>query len=64
MTHKQKCIGYCKEYLSTYSLTGIFSYSLFENYYRKFHGSNGNPYTVGLHAADYIIINTNKNVQL
>lgn len=64
MTHKAQCIEYCKGYLSTLSLLDIFSLSLFESYYRKFNGSIGNAYTVGLHAADYIILNTNIKQEL
>lgn len=62
MTHKEKCIQYCKAYLATLQLLEIFSNALFESYYRKHNGSTGNAYTVGLHAADYIILNTKKEM--
>lgn len=64
MTHKQKCIEYCKGHLSTLTLTEIFSTNLFDSYYRKHNGSNANPYTFGLHAADFIITNTKKEKEL
>lgn len=60
MTHKQRCISYCNEYLQTLSLDNIFSQALFNHYYRKNHGYMGNPYLVGLNAADLMIRETNK----
>lgn len=63
MTHKQRCIAYCKQYLQQLSLDNIFSLATFNHYYRKHNGSTGNAYLVGLHAADLIINSTNLKTQ-
>lgn len=55
MTHKAKCIQNAKDYLTQLQFANIFSISLFEHYYRKNNGSNGNAYLVGLNAGDLMI---------
>ncbi len=51
------------EYLQQLSLTFAFSLSLFNHYYRKHNGANGNAYLVGLNAADLMIREFNLQTQ-
>lgn len=55
MTHKQECIDTCMEYLQQLSLVFAYSQSIFNHYYRKHNGANGNAYLVGLNAAEMMI---------
>lgn len=57
MTHKENCIQHCKDYLQSRSLIAYFNSKDFEHIYRKFNGAQGNAFSIGLNAADYIIIN-------
>jgi hypothetical protein len=51
------------EYLQQLSLEFTFSQSLFNHYYRKHNGANGNAYSIGLHAAELMIKETNTQIQ-
>lgn len=55
MTHKQRCIDHCKDYLQQLSLPDVFCTKAFQHYYRKHQGAQGNPFNVGLSAADMMI---------
>jgi hypothetical protein len=57
MTHKQKCIQQCKDFLNSRNLSQYFNSADFEHIYRKFDGANGNAFSIGLSAADFIIFN-------
>lgn len=57
MTHKQRCIDNCMQYLEQLQLGYAFSTSIFNHYYRKNHCCTGNAYLVGLNAADMMIKN-------
>ena len=57
MTHKAKCIDNCMQYLEQLQLANIFSPSIFNHYYRKNKGNEGNAFFVGLNAADMMIHN-------
>lgn len=57
MTHKEECIYYCIDLLQSRSLLHVFNKQLFEHYYRKNDGYNGNAYLVGMHASDLMINN-------
>ena len=57
ISHKQQCIGHCKDYLQNLNLSEYFNTTDFEHIYRKFNGAQGNAFSIGLHAADFIIIN-------
>lgn len=56
MTHKEKCVQHCKDYLHTRELSQYFNSTDFNHIYRKFNGAQGNAFSIGLTAADYIII--------
>lgn len=58
MSHKQQCIEHCKDFLQQLNLSQYFSESLFMHVYRKQQGSQGNAWSVGINAADYIILNS------
>ncbi len=58
MNQKQKCIACCKQFLQQLQLEKYFSISLFNHYYTKNSGSLGNPYNVGMNAADFILFNS------
>lgn len=58
MTHKQQCIQHCKEFLQQLNLAQYFNESLFMHVYRKQNGAHGNAFSVGIDAADHIIINS------
>ena len=57
MTHKENCIKHCKEYLQSKSLDAYYNSTDFNHIYRKFNGAQGNAFSIGLSAADYIIFN-------
>ena len=57
MSSKKYAIQCCKEYLNSKNLGRYYSTTDFEFYYRKFKGASGNPYYIGISAADYIISN-------
>lgn len=57
MSHKQECICYCIDLLTSRNLAHIYNKHLFEHYYRKNHCCSGNAYTVGLNAMDFLINN-------
>ncbi len=57
MTHKQKCVEHCKEYLDSLNLSAYYNSTHFEHIYRKFNGAQGNAFSIGLNAADFILIN-------
>ena len=63
MSNKQKAISHCKNYLNQLQLSNIFSESIFLHYYRKNNGANGNPFFIGINAADLIIRET-KNLNI
>jgi hypothetical protein len=63
MTHKEECICYCIDHLNSRSISGAFNFKTFEYYYRKFNGSCGNAYLVGINAADIMIENFKSNKQ-
>ena len=56
MTHKENCIDHCKQYLQDLSLSDIFDEKHFNHYYRKHNGGMGNAFTIGLKAADMMIV--------
>jgi hypothetical protein len=58
MTQKEKCIQHCKDYLQSLQLLQSFNSEDFNHVYNKFNGSQANPYTFGLRAADHIISNS------
>jgi hypothetical protein len=55
MSHKQSCICECREHLQSRNLTHVFNQKEFESTYKKFKGSQGNAFTIGLRAADEMI---------
>jgi len=55
MTHKQRCIQHCKDYLDRFDCSHYYNSSDFEHIYRKFNGAQGNAFSIGLDAADYIL---------
>ncbi len=57
MSHKEKCVQYCKEQLQNLQLSQYFNAKDFEHIYRKYNGAQGNAFFVGLNAADFIIHN-------
>ena len=57
MTHKAKCIQHCKDFLAEKNLSQHFNTADFNHIYRKFNGYECNAYSIGLDAADFIIIN-------
>lgn len=57
MTHKEKCIQHCKEHLNNLLLSQYFNAADFNHIYRKLEGAHANAFSIGLDAADYIIIN-------
>ena len=58
MTHKQLTMQYCIEHLNGRNLSAFFNKADFEHIYRKFNGANGNAFSIGLSAADFIISNS------
>jgi hypothetical protein len=50
-------------YLQQLSLAFAYSQSIFNHYYRKHNGANGNAYLVGLNAADLMIKEFNLQTQ-
>lgn len=54
-THKQACINHCKDYLNTRECGQYYNEADFMHIYRKFNGANGNPFYVGMDAADFIM---------
>lgn len=59
MTHKQRCIANAMEYLQARGLEMVFDSSIFQYFYRKNNGYTANAYTLGLAAADMMILNYN-----
>lgn len=57
ITHKYRCISFCKEYLNELGLSAYFNMPDFMHIYRKFNGAMGNAFYVGMDAADFIIQN-------
>lgn len=55
MTHKEICVCNCREHLQSRSLLHVFDQKVFEHYYRKNHGAQGNAFLIGLNAADLMI---------
>jgi hypothetical protein len=55
MTHKEKCVCYCKEQLSSRNLLHVFDQSILNSYYTKHNGSQGNAFIIGLKTADAMI---------
>ena len=57
MTHRQECIAHCKDNLQSRNLTQVFDQSIFDHYYVKNHGAQGNAFIIGLKTADMMIEN-------
>jgi hypothetical protein len=57
MTQKQKCLQHCIDYLSQLNLSEYFDHKEFNRIYRN-GGSEANPFSFGLSAADAIIRNS------
>lgn len=55
MSHKEKCINYCREQLQNLNLLHYYSEAKFNHVYRKQNGAQGNAWIIGLNAADYIL---------
>lgn len=62
MTHRDKCIGHCFDCLNQLGSGFAFNIELFNHYYRKHNGAQGNAYSIGLNSADLMIreFNTKK----
>jgi hypothetical protein len=60
MTHKQRCIGHAMQYLIDTSQEQVFNQSIFNYYYKKTKKGGGNPFIIGLNAADLMINQTPK----
>lgn len=58
MSHKEQCKQYCKEFLQDLRLNQYYNEAQFQHVYRKQHGANGNAWSIGINAADYIILNS------
>jgi hypothetical protein len=58
MSHKETCIKHCKDYLQQLQLSQYYTEQQFNHVYRKQNGAQGNAFTVGLNAADFIINNS------
>lgn len=58
MTQKAKCIQHCKDYLQQLNLSHYYSEALFMHVYRKQNGAQANAFSIGMNAADHIIINS------
>lgn len=56
MTHKQKCLQHCKDYLTQRNLLAYYCSKEFERIYSK-GGSIANPYSFGLSTGDAMIRN-------
>ena len=56
MTHKATCIAHCKEFLKNMQCLQYYNTKDFEHIYRKFNGAVGNAFSIGIDAADFIII--------
>ncbi len=63
MTHKEKCISYCFEYLNQRNAAFAFCFDTFSHYYRKNNGAWGNSYSIGMGAGDMMIQNYNSKTQ-
>lgn len=57
MTHKEKCVCNCREHLQSRGLLHVFNPSIFQYYYRKHNGAQGNAFLIGLNTADMMIQN-------
>ena len=57
MKQKEKCACNCREHLQSRNLLHVFNQSHFEHIYKKFDGTNGNAFSIGLRAADFMIEN-------
>lgn len=57
MSHKEECICYCIDHLNSRNLSHVYNKQLFHHYYRKHNGTNGNAFSIGLNAADFMIQN-------
>lgn len=55
MTHRQECIAHCKETLQNRNLGFVFEESIFNHYYTKNNGAQGNAFLVGIKTADIMI---------
>ena len=56
MSHKDKCKKFCTDHLESRGLSSFFSSPAFDSFYRKVDGANGNAFSVGLKAADVLIL--------
>lgn len=56
MTHKQKCIQHCKDYLSQRNLLAYYDSKEFERIYKN-GGCNANAFSFGLNTGDAMIRN-------
>jgi hypothetical protein len=55
MTHRQECIAHCKEQLQNRSLNHVFEEKIFNHYYNKNNGAQGNAFLIGIKTADMMI---------
>lgn len=61
MTHKEKCAAHAMQYLQSRSLEQSYNQSTMNYYYNQSRQRGGNPYLVGLAAADLMIQSHFKN---
>jgi len=55
MTHRQKIIAYCKDYLEQRNIAEIYNEAQFDQYYKSSNTSLKNAYSAALEAADFIM---------
>lgn len=55
MTHRQECIAHCKEQLENRNLEFAFEEKIFNYYYNKNNGTQGNAFLIGIKTADMMI---------
>lgn len=55
MTHKENCAAHAMQFLQSRSLEHCYNQSLFNYWYNQSKRKGGNPYLIGLNAADLMI---------
>lgn len=55
MTHRQECIAHCKALLQNRNVEYVFEERIFNYYYNKNNGAQGNAFLIGIKTADMMI---------
>lgn len=55
MKHRSNCIAHCKDALQNRNLQHVFDQSVFNHYYNKNNGAQGNAFLIGIKTADMMI---------